>query len=86
MKHKWLRNFDADGNWTKPTRMIIVDGVQHDLDEYAKEHGIELPGSEAPKSKKQVNTDIEEKHADMEQSFDQGDSEVDGTGDSEGSE
>jgi len=49
MKHKWLRNFDSEGNWTKPERVIVVDGVEHDLDEYAKAHGVELPGKSKPK-------------------------------------
>ena len=78
MKHKFLRNFDADGNWTKDSRQIRVNGVMHDLDEYAKEHGIELPDAKKHKKvEKQINTDIEEDHADMEQSHDEGHSEVD---------
>jgi len=81
MKHKWLRNFDKDGNWTGSERKITVNGVEHDLDEYAKKHGIKLP-----KQKKEINTDIEEDHADLEQSFDFGSVEVDRTRDSEGSE
>jgi len=81
MKHKWLRNFDSEGNWTKPERVIVVDGVEHDLDEYAKAHGVELPGKLKPKKKNKVNS-----YADMEQSFDSGDTEIDGDGDSEESE
>ena len=78
MKHKFLRLFDQDGKWTKPERKIVVDGVEHDLDEYAKEHGIELPDAKKhKKSEKQINTDIEEEHADMGQSHDEGHSEVD---------
>lgn len=82
MKHKFLRNFDAEGNWTKPSRIIRVDGVEHDMDEYAKEHGIELPDSKSKKHKdikKEVNT-----HADMERKDHSGDHKVDGDGDSEG--
>ncbi len=82
MEHKFLRNFDQDGNWTKPERTIVVNGEKHDLDQYAEEHGIKLPDG-----KKQINIDIqEESHADMEQPFDQGSTEVDGNGDSEESE
>ena len=85
MEHKFLRNFNAEGKWTKPSRTIRVHGVEHDMDEYAKEHGIELPDSKKhnkPKDiKKEVNT-----NADMGQSFDKGSTEVDGTRDSEGSE
>jgi len=84
MKHKWMRNYDVNGVWTKSERIINVDGVEHNLDEYAKQHGIDLPDSK--KSKKQINTDIEDKHEDMEQSHDSGDTEVDGDGDSESTE
>lgn len=57
MEHKWLRNFDADGNWTKPERKLYIDGVWHDLDEYAKEQGITLPDSKKqPKHKTKVNS------------------------------
>lgn len=81
MKHKWLRNFDKQGNWTGSERKIVVGGVEHDLDDYAKKQGVKLPDS-----KKEINTDIEENHADLEQSFDFGSVEIDRTGDSEGSE
>ena len=82
-----MRNFDAEGKWTKAERIISVDGVQHDLDDYAKQHGIELPDSKKSKSKKQVNIDIkDEDYADLGQSHDSGHSEIDGDGDSEGSE
>lgn len=73
MEHKFLRNFDAEGKWTKPSRIIRVDGVEHDMDEYAKEHGIELPDSKSKKHKdikKEVNN-----HADMEKQDDSGDTE-----------
>lgn len=87
MEHKWLRNFDQDGNWTKAERTISVNGVKHDLDEYAKEHGIELPDGKKSKPKKQVNIDIkDEDYADLEESHDSGHTEIDGDGDSEGSE
>ena len=45
MEHKWLKNFDSQGNWTKPERKLHIDGVWYDLDEYAKEKGIQLPDS-----------------------------------------
>ncbi len=73
MEHKFLRNFDAEGKWTKPSRIIRVDGVEHDMDEYAKEHGITLPDSKSKKHKdikKEVNT-----YADMEKQDDSGDTE-----------
>ena len=43
-----------NGEWTgNPERTIRVNGVTHDLDTYAKQHGIELPdankGKEAGK-------------------------------------
>lgn len=88
MTHKFLTFFDEHGNWLgNPDRSIRVNGVVHNLDEYAKEHGIELPsGPTAPNKPKKVNTDIEEKHEDMEQSHDSGDTEVDGDGNSESTE
>jgi len=70
MEHKFLRLF-VDGVWTgKEDRTITVQEgqnvVEYNLDEYAKQHGIELP--EGKKAKKVVNTieDIQEKDdADM---------------------
>jgi len=88
MEHKFLRLFNKDGIWKgNPDRTIKINGVIHDMDEYAKEHGIELPsGPTAPNKPNKVNTDIEEKDEDMEQSHDSGDTEVDGDGDSESTE
>jgi hypothetical protein len=84
MKHKFLRNF-VDGVWTKPTRTIIVDGEEHDLDEYAKKHKIDLP--EGKKHHKKINTDIqEEKDADLGPPLFEGHTSEHGDGDSEGSE
>lgn len=84
MEHKFLKNFDKNGIWTKEDRTIRIQGVEHDMDEYAKEHGIELPDSKS-KPKKQVNIDIqEEEHADMEHKDHTGDTEIDGNGNSEG--
>ncbi len=81
-KHMFLRLY-KDGVWHgRSDRVITVDGVEHDLDEYAKEHGIELPDSSHKKPKKEkVNS-----YADMEQTLDSGDTEIDGVGDSKGSE
>jgi len=92
MKHKFLKNFDKDGNWTKPTRMIRIkkgdEIITVDMDEYAKSMGIELPDAKKPKAKKQINIDIvtDNDYADLEQPHDSGHSEIDGDGDSEGSE
>jgi len=85
MKHRWLTLF-VNGEWTgNPDRTIRINGVVHDMDEYAKEHGIELPNAPTkPKTSKKVNIDVKEKHEDMEQPHHDGDIEVDGDGDSEG--
>lgn len=76
MEHKWLRNFDEHGVWTKPTREIRVeiDGVMTrvDMDEYAQEKGIELPDSKFYKKKKDTKV---EKHEDMGKALEEGDSE-----------
>lgn len=73
MEHKFLRLY-IDGVWHgHPERLIKVKGVEHDLDEYAKEHGIELPDSKSKKHKdikKEVNT-----YADMDKQDDSGDTE-----------
>lgn len=66
MEHRWLKLF-KHGEWTgRPCRTITVKGIEHNMDEYAKQHGIELPDAKKnnkPKDlKKQVNT-----NADMEQ-------------------
>ena len=82
MEHKWLRNFDADGNWTKPERKLHIDGVWHDLDEYAKEQGITLPDSKKqPKQKTKVNS-----NEDIRQQDDDGDDPIVGDGISEDTE
>jgi hypothetical protein len=80
------RYFDAEGNYHGPADHIIkVNGEEHDLYDYAKQHDIELPGSK--KSKKHINTDIqEESYGDMGEAFDEGSAEEHGDGDSEGSE
>ncbi len=86
---KFLRGFDSAGVWTKDSRLIRVEenGVirEVDMDEYANEHGIDLP--DAKKSKKTINIDIEEKgYGDMEQTFSDGSAEEHGDGDSESTE
>jgi hypothetical protein len=77
------RYFDAEGNYHGPLDYkIVVAGVEHDLYEYAKQHGIELPGSKKHKKAKiEVNS-----NADMGQTQSKGDSPEHGDGDSEGSE
>jgi len=83
MEHRFLRLFDKDGNWKgNPDRTIKINGVVHDMDEYAKAHGIKLP--DVKKNKKHINIDIEENHEDMGQSFSSADTEEHGDGDSEG--
>jgi len=81
MEHRFLQLF-VDGKWMgKKDRSISVDGVKYNMDEYAKAHGIELP-----EGKKQINTDVEEKHEDMERSHDSGHTDIDGDGNSESTE
>ena len=82
MEHRFLTLF-VNGKWTgNADRTIRVNGEVHDMDEYAKEHGITLP--DAKKTKKHINIDVKEKHEDLEQPHHDGDTEVDGDGDSEG--
>ena len=84
MTHKLFRLY-VDGKWTgNPGRQITVNGEKVDLDDYAKEHGIELPDSKKHKPKdikKEVNS-----NADMGQQDHSRDHKVDGDGDSESSE
>ena len=86
---KFLRGFDSEGVWTKDSRIIRVEenGVirEVDMDEYANEHGIDLP--DAKKSKKTINIDIEEEsYGDMESTHASGSPEEHGDGDSESTE
>jgi|DEB0MinimDraft_6_1074348.scaffolds.fasta_scaffold64901_2 hypothetical protein len=82
MEHKFLRLY-KNGVWTgTPDRTIMVDGVKHDLDDYAKLHGIELPDSKpakkAKKSEEPVNTieDITDvNYGDLEEQDSTGDTE-----------
>ena len=80
---KLHRYFDSEGNYHGPKDHIInVNGKEHDIYEYAKAHGIELPGSKKhKKTKVEVNS-----NADMGQTQSKGDSPEHGDGDSEGSE
>ena len=88
-KHIWLRLY-KNGVWAgREDRMVtLADGSEHNIDDLAKQHGFELPDSSTKavkKSKKTINTDVEEKrYEDMEGSHDDGDSEVDDRGNSEG--
>ena len=80
MKHKFLRSFDHDGVWQgREDRVIVVQGIEHDMDEYAKEHGIVLPDSKSHKKpKKEINIDVEDKgYGDMERQESTGDTDVD---------
>ena len=79
MEHKFMRNF-RDGEWHgREDRVIVVNGVEHDMDKYAKEHGIVLPDSKAHKKpKKEINIDVEDKgYGDMERQESTGDTDVD---------
>jgi hypothetical protein len=80
--HKIANRCIVNGAWTRDSYDVVIDGESYDFRDLAKQHGIEM----GPKSKKQINTDVEEKHEDMERSHDSRDTEVDGDGDSEGTE
>lgn len=81
MAFNHMKLYTQEGVWQgRKDRKITIKGVEHNIDDWAKDHGIELPDS---KSKKQINTDVEETHEDMEPTHDSGDTEVDGDGDSE---
>jgi hypothetical protein len=59
--HKVLKLY-KDGVWQgKPDRTIVLDGVKHDLDEWAAENNIELPDAKKSKKKVNIDTDIKEK-------------------------
>jgi len=90
MEHKFLRLF-KHGVWTgREDRMITLpNGDTVNMDDYAKEHGIDLPDSSIKPTKKakkkEINIDIEEtSYEDMAESLDDGHTEVDDRGDSEG--
>lgn len=77
----------VDGVWTgRPDRVITIDNVEYDLDDYAKAHGIDLPDSKPKKSKKE-HKDIEVNiDGDMEQTYDSGYTEEYGGGTSQSTE
>ena len=84
MAFNHMKLYTQEGVWQgRKDRKITIQGVEHKIDDWAKDNGIELPDS---KSKKQINTDVEETHEDMERPHDAGNTEVDGDGDSEGTE
>ena len=60
MEHRFLQLF-VDGEWTgNKDRSIKVNGVKHDMDEYAKAHGIELPDAKKHKKAKiEVNSNAD---------------------------
>jgi len=70
MKHNWLRLFDVNGKWTLPERKIVVGGVEHDLDEYAKQHGVELPDANHTKPTNLTKHTKPTKKADIEVNID----------------
>jgi hypothetical protein len=77
---KLLNKMFKDGVWQgREDRVIVIAGVEHDLDEYAKQHSIVLPDSQPEKkAKKEINTDVEDKgYGDMEEQTDEGDTSVD---------
>ena len=78
---KIARRSIVDGVWTRESYDVTIDGQVYDFRDLAKAHGVEIPSKSKSKKQKQVNS-----YADMEQSFDSGDTEIDGDGDSEGSE
>lgn len=85
MTHKFLKLF-VDGKWTgNQDRSITVNGECHDMDEYAKEHGIELPDSKHSKKHKDIKKEVNS-NADMGNQDHSGDHKINGNGDSEGSE
>ena len=80
--HKIANRCIVNGKWIRDSYDVVINGETYDFRDLAKEHGIELNA----KPKKQINTDIKEKHEDLEQSHDSGDTEIDGDGDSESTE
>jgi len=76
MEHKWLKNFNEYGVWTKPTRNIRIEVngeiVVVDMDEYAEENGIELPDKKFHVKKKDIKV---KKDEDMGETHPEGDSE-----------
>lgn len=77
--HKVLKLY-KDGVWQgKPDRTIMLDGVKHDLDEWAATNNIDLPDAKKSKKKVNIDTDIEEKdNGSLEQEHDEGHTEESG--------
>ena len=77
--HKVLKLY-KDGVWQgKPDRTIMLDGVKHDLDEWAESNNIDLPDAKKSKKKVNIDTDIEEKdNGSLEQEHDEGHTEESG--------
>jgi len=80
--HKFM-NLYKDGVWCgSADRTITVNGEKHNLDEYAKEHGIDLPDAKKhKKTKPQVNS-----YGDMEHKDSSGDTEEHEHGDGQSTE
>ena len=90
MKHKFMNLYTVDGKWTgKEDRSITISegnkAVTYNLDEYAKEHGIELPDAKKKIKPKDIKKEVNS-NADMGQEDNSGDHQIDGDGDSESSE
>jgi hypothetical protein len=76
LPNKW-KPYLQNGEWTGPEE-IRVDGKWVKVDAYLT--------TKPKKVEKHINIDIEDNHADMDEPFDQGHTEIDGDGDSESSE
>ena len=77
--HKVLKLY-KNGVWQgNPDRTIILDGVKHDLDEWAAHNNIDLPDAKKSKKKVNIDTDIEEKdNGSLEQEHHEGHTEESG--------
>jgi len=60
MEHRFLQLF-VNGEWTgNKDRTIRINGEVHDMDEYAKAHGIKLPDAKKHKKAKiEVNSNAD---------------------------
>ena len=83
---KIARRNIVDGVWTRESFDVKIDGKTYDIRDLCKTYDIELYSK--PKDFKPINIDIvtDKDYADMEEPLDSGDTEIDGDGDSEGSE
>jgi hypothetical protein len=77
--HKVLKLY-KNGVWQgKPDRTIMLNGVKHDLDEWASQNNIDLPDAKKSKKKVNIDTDIkEERYGSLEQEHDEGHTEESG--------